>query len=47
VLPSTGGPDQVWLLAGVALLLAGSGLVLVSRRRVEAAHRPGHRRHGG
>jgi fimbrial isopeptide formation D2 family protein/LPXTG-motif cell wall-anchored protein len=32
-LPSTGGPDQVWVLAGVALLLAGSGLLLRSRRR--------------
>ena len=36
VLPSTGGPDQVWLVAGVALLLAGSGLVLMARRRAEA-----------
>ena len=28
-LPSTGGPDRVWLAAGVLLLLAGAGLVCV------------------
>ena len=32
-LPNTGGPDQAWLVSGVALLLAGCGLALGSRRR--------------
>ena len=32
-LPSTGGPGQVWIWSGAILLLAGCGLVAVSRRR--------------
>lgn len=32
-LPDTGGPDQQFLMVGLALLLAGLGLVLVGRRR--------------
>jgi LPXTG-motif cell wall-anchored protein len=39
-LPSTGGPDRVWLAAGVLLLLAGAGLVLRPSRR--AGRRGGH-----
>lgn len=34
-LPNTGGPNRWFLLAGVALLITGTGAVLVARRRAE------------
>lgn len=33
VLPDTGGPDEAWLLLGLALVLTGGGLVVASRTR--------------
>lgn len=40
-LPGTGGPDLVWLLGGVVLLLAGATAVTVARRRAEEIELPG------
>lgn len=36
-LPNTGGPDELVLFAGLALLLAGAGAVKLARRRAEGA----------
>lgn len=36
-LAGTGGPDQMVLLSGVALLFAGAGVAMVARRRAEQA----------
>ncbi len=36
-LPNTGGPDELVLYAGLALLLAGAGAVALARRRAEGA----------
>jgi hypothetical protein len=33
ILPGTGGPDLLWLLLAVTLVLGGAGLVLYDRRR--------------
>lgn len=40
-LPGTGGPDVVWLLSGLVLLLAGATAVTVARRRAEEVELPG------
>ncbi|NYJ02365.1 LPXTG-motif cell wall-anchored protein [Nocardioides thalensis] len=35
LLPDTGGPAVLWLLAGLVLVAAGAGIVVYSRRRAE------------
>ena len=40
-LPGTGGPNRVFLLSGLVLLLAGATAVTVARRRAEEVELPG------
>jgi hypothetical protein len=40
-LPGTGGPNRVFLLSGLVLLLAGATAVSVARRRAEEVELPG------
>jgi hypothetical protein len=40
-LPGTGGPNRVFLLSGLVLLLAGATAVTVARRRAEDVELPG------
>ena len=40
-LPGTGGPNMVFLLSGLVLLLAGATAVTVARRRAEEVELPG------
>lgn len=39
-LPGTGGPDRVFLVSGLALLLSGATAVTVARRRAEESDLP-------
>jgi len=42
-LPDSGGPSQVWLWSGVALVTAGAGAVRIGRLRAELAGRHAQR----